>query len=145
MIPQLTSNPLATISLARGVLLFFAVAFTVFWSLLTIILISSEKRPDFAGFLKLSGIAALIATMVGLPVTLLWLSFPRHYDYSEVIEVAKPGVHISEVIKTLGRPAESYPTAGGAQTFLYAEGTWTGYTSIDTNAKGVIVRVDYVD
>ena len=61
------------------------------------------------------------------------------------LRFAKPGVNISAVTDKFGEPTEYYRLPDGTQSYLYAEGLVTGYTSIDTDRNGIIVYVGYVD
>ena len=75
----------------------------------------------------------------------VWLCWPTLNDYNDVAAVAKPGANIPLVTKRFGEPTEHYVLPDGTHSYLYAEGGVTGYTSIDTDATGIILGVGYVD
>jgi len=122
--------------------LFFAVVFAVAF-LFTWISLSILRRLEAFNFLKTFGLTASISIATG--VCAIWLCWPTLNDYNDVTAVAKPGANISLVTKRFGEPTEHYVLPDGTQSYLYAEGMMTGYTSIDTDANGIILGVGYVD
>lgn len=127
---------------AHLVWLFFGFIFIV-GCLLAWCFLASLRKFAFAKLLRISGVVPGLAVLVGL--FSVWLCWPNLHDYSDVTAIAKPGVDISAVIKTFGQPSEYCVKPNGSKTFLYAEGIVTGFTCIETDPKGMIVNVGYVD
>ena len=122
--------------------LFFAFVFAITSWVAWFALVALRKFAFFKS-LRTSGVTPAISMSLGLIA--VWLCWPNLHDYSDVAAIAKPGVHISVVVSEFGHSSQWYALPNGAQTYLYAEGLVTGYTSIETNPKGVIVNVEYVD
>jgi len=66
-------------------------------------------------------------------------------DSADITPVATPGTHISAVVDRFGEPTEYYESSDGTQAYLYAEGVFSGYTSIDADADGIVLRTNFID